>query len=62
MHQQFDLEGATKLNNAAAVTTAAQRQKELLKGRYEITVNQGMPYQKKVIRMASEPVAYQMYK
>ena len=34
----------------------------MLQGNYDISLNQKMPYDQKMIRIAQEPVAFQLYK
>lgn len=40
----------------------AEVQKELLHGRYDISINEDLPFNHKVIQMAQEPIAFHLYK
>lgn len=42
----------TQLKNKSLGCSAAEVQKELLKGRYDININEELPYKNKVIQMA----------
>ena len=50
------------MHNEGAGKNAASVQKELLDGRYKIKLRDQMPYNEKIIKMAQEPVAFQLYK
>lgn len=52
----------TQLDNQGAGVSAAGVQKELLKGRYSVKLQQEMPYNHKMIFMAQEPCSYQLFK
>jgi len=52
----------TKLDNEAAAKSVPEVQKELLDGRYKIKLRDELPYQQKIVKMAQEPVAFQLYK
>ena len=52
----------TRLENEGAAGNAADLQKELMRGQYSITLPDQSPYPFKVVLMAQEPVAFQLYK
>ena len=60
--KQIDQQRVTKLDNEAAAKSIPEVQKELLDGRYKIKLRDELPYQQKIVKMAQEPVAFQLYK
>jgi hypothetical protein len=52
----------TKFKNLGSLANITEQQKELLQGNYEIKLNDSVPYPTKICKVASEPVAYQLYK
>ena len=60
--KQIDQQRVTKLDNEAAAKSVPEVQKELLDGRYKIKLRDELPYRQKIVKMAQEPVAFQLYK
>lgn len=62
LERQFTSNRVTSLHNEAAAKNVPEVQRELLEGRYNIELRTHVPYNQKIVQVAQEPVAFQLYK
>lgn len=62
LERQFTQNRVTSLHNEAAAKNLPEVQRELLEGRYNIQLRMHVPFQQKIVQVAQEPVAFQLYK
>ena len=52
----------TKMDNEAFSGNQAEMQREMMRGNYQFNLNSSLPFGHNIVKLANEPVAFQLYK